>query len=99
MFNHTKVHLDVFPADRLGTPVANAIHSFKFPGFIYIEQSGLSMYGNAATCSGMVFRKVTKHNRVGLAGGGRGGREGRSRVLTENAESAQMRGKVSRKTT
>ena len=43
-------------------------------------------------------RKVTNHNGVGLAGGGRGGGEGRNRALTEHAESAQMRG-ISRKST
>ena len=39
----------------------------------------------------MLFRKVTNHNGVGLAGGGRGGGEGQSQVLTEYAEIAQMR--------
>ena len=38
------------------------------------------------------LHQVTNHNGVGLAGGGRGSGEGQSRVLTENAESAQMRG-------
>ena len=87
----TYVNLDIFPAP-VGTPVT--IHLIKFLGFIYVEQSGFSMYGNA-------LRRSSGRSPItiewGWPEGGRGGGVGRSRELTENAESPQMRGRVSRK--
>ena len=68
--------------------------TFAVVGYMHAQKKGVEL-----DCPSQVFRKVTNHNGVGLAGGGRGGGEGRNRALTENAESAQMRGRVSRKST
>ena len=68
--------------------------TFAVVGYMHAQKEGLEL-----DCPSQVFRKVTNHNRVGLAGGGRGGGEGRNRALRENAETAQMRGRVSRKST
>ena len=65
---------------------------FAVVGYMHAQKEGVEL-----DCPSQVFRKVTNHNGVGLAGGGRGGGEGRNRALTENAESAQMRGRVSPK--
>ena len=97
----TYMHLDIFPADRLGW-LCRALNTRDAGRHSHFQISGIYLCRTIQIfhvwlCSNMLFQKVTNHNGVGLAGGGREGGEGRSRVLTENAESAQMRGRVSRK--
>ena len=87
----TYMHFDVFPADSLGW-LCRALNTRD-----NVCDSRLLCLVKSARAR--ASRKVTNHNGVGLAGGGRGGGEGRNRALTENAESAQMRGRVCRKST
>ena len=56
------MHLDVFTADCLGWlfRVLVAFHLFKYPGIIYVEQSGFSIYGIAATCFSGRYRITTE---------------------------------------
>ena len=102
----TYMHFDVFPADSLGW-LCRALNTRDNVCDSLVHISGKSTQRHSCrapiclvkSARAHASRKVTNHNGVGLAGGGRGGGEGRNRALTENAESAQMRGRVSRKST
>jgi hypothetical protein len=110
MFNHTKVsNNDVHAFQRIpcslqyGVAVQSAKHLGKrlrftcshFRENIYVQALLPRPHMPGQICPRAASRKVTNHNGIGLAGGGRGGGEGRNRALTEKAESAQRRGRVS----
>ena len=102
----TYMHFDVFPADSLGW-LCRALNTRDnvCDSLVHISGKHLRRRTPAtppyawSNLPARASRKVTNHNGVGLAGGGRGGGEGRNRAMTEKAESAQMRGRVSRKST